>query len=342
MPDLKDILGNDILKEHFRTAVHQKKVSHAYILEGEKGSGKKMLASAFAKILECEHLDKEKPVEEACDICSSCIQIEHRNHPDVLWVTHEKAGVISVKEIREQIVNTIDIMPYKGPYKIYIIDEAEKMNLAAQNAILKTIEEPPGYGILLLLTTNRGAFLPTILSRCILLGVKPVKKEKIKTYLVQKYHVSEQMSEFCAELSMGNVGKAIDAALSEDFQEIRNFCISVLQYIHESEPYELIEKVKKLKQWKESINDVLDILLMWFRDVLLLKIQEEETKIIFKEEYSSIKKQSTLLKFEGINQIFYKIEQTRRRIRSNVNYDTSLEVLLIDIRNQFEDGGNND
>ena len=178
MPDFKDILGNERLKEHFQTAVKQNKISHAYIIEGEKGSGKKMIAAAFAKILQCEDRKEEEGENgavKACGACTSCIQVEHKNHPDVIWVSHEKAGVISVGEIREQIVNTMDVMPYKGPYKIYIVDEAEKMNLAAQNAILKTIEEPPEYGIILLLTTNRGAFLPTILSRCILLSVKPVE-----------------------------------------------------------------------------------------------------------------------------------------------------------------------
>lgn len=162
MADINDILGNERVKEHFIAAVHHKKISHAYIIEGDKGSGKKMLASAFSKILQCETRQKTEE-ERACNQCESCIQMENKDHPDVIWVSHEKAGVISVGEIREQVVNTVDIMPYKGPYKIYIIDEAEKMNVAAQNAILKTIEEPPEYAIIFLLTTNRGAFLDTIL-----------------------------------------------------------------------------------------------------------------------------------------------------------------------------------
>ena len=130
MSDFKDILGNETLKNHFKTAIRQQKISHAYIIEGEKGSGKKMLAEAFAKILQCEQRKAEQ--EEACGSCPSCKQMESRNHPDVIWVNHEKPNIISVKEVREQIVNTIDVMPYKGPYKIYMIDEAEKMNIAAQ------------------------------------------------------------------------------------------------------------------------------------------------------------------------------------------------------------------
>ena len=207
MADINDILGNERVKEHFIAAVHHKKISHAYIIEGDKGSGKKMLAAAFSKILQCETRQKTEE-ERACNQCESCIQMENKDHPDVIWVSHEKAGVISVGEIREQVVNTVDIMPYKGPYKIYIIDEAEKMNVAAQNAILKTIEEPPEYAIIFLLTTNRGAFLDTILSRCILLETKPVSGKMIERYLGERYKIPEEEVEFAAGFSLGNIGKA--------------------------------------------------------------------------------------------------------------------------------------
>lgn len=345
MPDLKDILGNEVLKEHFRTAIKQNKVSHAYIIEGERGSGKKMIAAAFAKILQCEtrqaQIKKEgMDVTEACGTCASCIQVEHKNHPDVIWVNHEKPGVISVGEVREQIVSTMDVMPYKGPYKIYIVDEAEKMNPAAQNAILKTIEEPPAYGIILLLTTNRGAFLPTILSRCILLSMKPVPDRTIRDYLVNQLHVPDHTAQFCMGFSMGNMGKAINTALSEEFLDLRQFSVSVLQYIHEAEPFELAEQVKSLKKWKESVGDFLDILLMWFRDVLVMKLAGGENEMIFKEEYTYVKRQSQKLSFESLNEIFLEIEHTRVRLRANVNYDASLEVLLIFIRDKCNDGGN--
>lgn len=330
MSDLKDILGNETLKEHFKTAVSHGKVSHAYIIEGEKGSGKKMLAEAFAKILQCE-----QGGEVACGKCPSCIQMEHRDHPDVIRVVHEKPNVISVKEMREQVVNTIDVKPYKGPYKIYIIDEAEKMNNAAQNAILKTVEEPPAYAVILLLTTNRGAFLPTILSRCIILNVKPVPENVVKNYLMEVLHIPKETAEFCAGYSMGNIGKAKYAALSEDFLEKRNYCISILQYMHEIEDFEIIEKVKTLKKWKDTIDECLDIILMWFRDVLFWKVMKEDRKLIFKEYYAIIKRQSEALSLEGIEDILKEINQTRIRMKANVNFDTSLELLLIEIKRKF-------
>lgn len=345
MADLKDILGNETVKEHFRAAVLQEKVSHAYILEGEKGSGKKMLASAFAKILQCEHRGRAAGMQhtgeeefEACGTCTSCIQMENGSQPDVIWVRHEKPAVISVSEIREQVVNTMDVMPYRGPYKIYIIDEAEKMNAAAQNAILKTIEEPPAYGVILLLTSNRGAFLSTILSRCVLLTVRPVPDETIRGYLTEKLHVEKETADFCAGFSMGNLGKAIHAALSEEFLELRQCMLSVLQYIHEAEPFELAAKVKEMKRWKDSCDDLLDIMLMWFRDVLYIKkmkTTDAQKRLIFQEKYAALQKQSAAASFEDLNDIFEEIGHTRRRVRANVNYEASMESLCMEIRSRL-------
>lgn len=334
MSDFKDILGNETLKNHFKTAIRQQKISHAYIIEGEKGSGKKMLAEAFAKILQCEQRKAEQ--EEACGSCPSCKQMESRNHPDVIWVNHEKPNIISVKEVREQIVNTIDVMPYKGPYKIYMIDEAEKMNIAAQNAVLKTIEEPPSYGIIFLLTTNRGAFLQTILSRCILLTVKPVPDQEIRKYLMEHWKIEKTMADFCVDMSMGNIGKAVDIALSEDFSKIREFSLSVLPYLHELEPYEIAEKVKQLKNEKEFIQEFLDMMFMWFRDLLVVKTCDQQEMMIFKEQYLVLKKQSKLITYEMLNESFVNIDQTRKRLRANVNFDSSLEVLFLTLRNGFK------
>lgn len=340
MAEINEILGNERIKEHFITAVRHKKISHAYIMEGDKGSGKKMLADAFAKILQCESREGTASVE-ACGICESCIQMEHHDHPDVIWVSHEKPGVISVGEIREQIVNTVDIMPYKGPYKIYIIDEAEKMNAAAQNAILKTIEEPPEYAVIFLLTTNRGAFLDTILSRCILLATRPVSGIAVEKYLIDKCNVSKEEAEFAAGFSLGNIGKAEAIVSSEEFRELKDLTLSVLRYIHEIESYEIADKVKEYKKYKNRIDDFFDIFLMWFRDIMLLKadnsVNEEaaKKKIIFKNEYAYLKKQVNKLDLEAIDYIINRIRRARMRIKSNVNFDATLELLIVEARREF-------
>ena len=136
MKGFKDIIGNDILKEQFSGAIRTGSISHAYMLSGDRGMGKKRFARAFCQELFCEH-----PVDGgACGICPSCKKVESGNHPDVIWIRAEKPDVIKVDEIRQQIVDTVDIRPFLGDRKIYIIPDADRMNPQAQNALLKVLE----------------------------------------------------------------------------------------------------------------------------------------------------------------------------------------------------------
>ena len=150
-----------------------------------------------------------------------------KNHPDIIRVTHEKPNTIGVDDIRNQVNNDIVIKPYKGPKKIYIINEAEKMNVAAQNALLKTLEEPPEYGVILLLTTNVEAMLQTIVSRCIVLTMKPVADDVVQNYIMKEYHVPDYKAAVCAAFARGNIGKARQLASSEDFDNIKDMCRAI-------------------------------------------------------------------------------------------------------------------
>lgn len=158
MAGFADIIGHEQIIQHPQNAIKLDKISHAYILNGPDKSGKKMIAEAFAMTLQCE-----KQSEEPCMECHSCKQAMNHNQPDIIYVTHEKPNTLAVSDIREQLVNDVNVRPYSSKYKVYIVDEAEKMNPQAQNALLKTIEEPPAYAVILLLTSNADAFLPTIL-----------------------------------------------------------------------------------------------------------------------------------------------------------------------------------
>lgn len=333
MSDFKDILGNENIIEHMMLSYQQNKVSHAYIIEGEKGSGKKTIAESFAKLLMCQEHG-----EEACGHCRSCIQIEHGDHPDVISVTHQKPATLSVDDIRDQIVGTVDVIPYVGPYKIYIVDEAEKMNEAAQNALLKTIEEPPEYAVILLLTTNRGAFLPTILSRCILLSTRPVPDALVKQYLTSKLGIDEGVAEFCTRFAMGNIGRAVECAQSEDFMALRDKAVSLLSKIHDISIPEMDAYVKTLKNDKNHMDEFLDIFVMWFRDLLFLKtLKESEGRDyrVFKNEYASLLHQSKNIRLENLNDIFQKVGNARARLRANVNFEMTLEMMILDIRDAF-------
>ena len=171
--DFNKVVGHEDIISHFRSSIEMERISHAYILGGDTGSGRSTLAFCFAKALQCETGDSE-----SCGGCKSCKQAESGNHPDIIYVTHEKPNTISVDEIREQVVDSMQVKPYSSKYKVYIIKDAEKMTEEAENALLKTIEEPPEYGVLILITNDPEKLLPTIRSRCITIMTKPVKEKE--------------------------------------------------------------------------------------------------------------------------------------------------------------------
>ncbi len=326
MADFNSIIGQEQMIEHFKSAIEMDKVSHAYIIQGDYDSGKKLMASVFAKALQCEQKGTEP-----CNHCTSCLQADTGNQPDIIYVSHEKPNSIGIHDVREQMNASIGIKPYSSDYKIYIVDEAEKMTAEAQNALLKTIEEPPAYAVIFLLTTNLGKLLPTILSRCVVLNIQPVKDELIKKHLLS-LGVEERQAEFCTAFSMGNVGKAIRVATSEEFNEIKNDCVHMLKYAKDMQVYELIQAVKELTKYKLQIYDYLDFMLMWYRDVLLLKATGNANSLIYQEEYSSIRDRGNQSSYEGIQKIIEEIEKAKVRLRANVNFELTIELLWLTIK----------
>ena len=327
MAGFRDIIGHNQIIEHLKNAIRMEKISHAYILNGENNSGKMMLAEAFAMALQCE-----AGGDEPCMECRSCRQAKEHNQPDIIYVTHDKPNIISVDDIRHQLNNDIVIKPYSSKYKIYIVDEAEKMNIQAQNALLKTIEEPPAYGIILLLTTNADGFLPTILSRCITLNLKSVQEDLIKSHLMRKYQVPDYQADVCAAFAQGNVGKAIQLASSDEFNELKADAISLVKKLEDIDLYELNQQIKKVSEYKNKIDEFLDLLTLWFRDVLYAKAANDVSNLIFKDEVYDIKKQAAKRSYYGIESILNTLEQTRVRLNANVNFELVIEMLLITIK----------
>jgi DNA polymerase III subunit delta' len=320
------IAGHESIKEHLQNAIKAGKVSHAYIFHGEEGMGKKELACAFAKTLQCETGENM-----SCNHCKSCIQADSGNHPDMIWVTHEKAS-IGVDDIRLQVNSDIQVKPYSSPYKIYLIDDAEKLTEAAQNALLKTIEEPPEYAVILLLVSNISVILPTILSRCIQLNLKPVDKTVIKEYLMEQHHIPDYMAEIAANFSGGNVGKATKYASSETFEKMKEDVLHILKYIDEMELYEVVSGLKTISSGKASIEDEIDLMILWYRDVLMFKATEDPNLLLYKDEIQFIKKQANTRSYEGIEKIMSAMEKAKIRLKANVNFDIAIELMLLTIK----------
>lgn len=324
MSNFKNIIGHEQIIQHMSAALKSKKISHAYIFEGPNGSGKNMLATAFAKALECE-----AGYGDSCGMCRSCHQMETGNQPDVKWLTHEKPMTISVDDVRQQLNADMVIKPYSSKYKIYIVDEAEKMNEQAQNALLKTIEEPPEYGIIMLLTNNLEAMLPTILSRCITFHLKPVNQEKIVELLTKEYGVPDYNARISAAFSQGIVGKAIQMASSDDFNDLQYQVRHIVKNVHDMDVYELVEKVKQMSAYKTDINDVIDMIMVWYRDVLILKVTKDANTIVYKDEYRSLMEQAKRSSYEGLNEIINALERAKARLAANVNFDIAMEMMLL-------------
>lgn len=327
MAKFSDIIGQEQIREHLQNALSMQKVSHAYILNGERSSGKEFIARIFAAALQCE-AGKVEP----CGECTACKQALSGNHPDIIRLVHEKPNTIGVEDIRSQINNDIGIKPYKGPYKVYIISDGEKMTPQAQNALLKTLEEPPAYGVILILTTSVESMLPTILSRCVVLNMRPVRDDQVKKYLMETLQIPDYKAEVCTAFSRGNIGRAKMLATSEEFEKVKEEAVTLLKYIHEMELSEIVTAIKKITEFQFDVNDYLDILSIWYRDVLLFKATNDVNGLIFREEIQYIRKVADRSSYEGIEQVLDALEKAKARLKANVSFELTMELLLLTIR----------
>ena len=327
MARFEDIIGQEQIKEHFQKALETGKISHAYIINGERAAGKEFIANLFAMALQCE-----EKTDRPCGKCHSCKQALSGNQPDIIKVTHEKPNTIGVDDVRSQINNDIGIKPYSSPYKIYIMNEAEKMTGQAQNALLKTLEEPPEYGIIFLLTTNVNSMLQTILSRYVVLNMKPVRDELMRDYLMNQLKVPDYRADVCIAFARGNVGKAKMLASSEDFDTIKDEALSLLKYIVDMDTTEIVAAIKKIAEYQMDINDYFDIISIWYRDVLLFKATNDASHLVFKNEIQQIRKVAGRTSYEGIERVLVALEKAKQRLDANVNFDLTMELLLLEIK----------
>lgn len=327
MFSFSEIVGHEQIKEHMQAAIRDKKPFHAYLFQGEEGVGKEALARMFAAGLQCQSESTDKPCKE----CVSCRQMESGNQPDVIWVTREKAS-LGVDEIREQLCNTMDIKPFSSPYKIYLVPEAEKMTEAAQNALLKTIEEPPEYGIVILMTSNISALLPTIQSRCLTMEFRPLSTAVVESYVKEHCQVPDYQARASAAFAQGNLGKAMRYAKSEDFIERKDHIISLLRHVEQMDLSEMLAVIKDLGTRKDEVRDYIDLMVLWYRDVLLFKATKDINQLLFQDEASYISREASHRSYEKIEEILQAFEKAKVRLRANVNFDITMELMLLALK----------
>jgi DNA polymerase III subunit delta' len=316
------IFERDKLKEALKSAIDMGKISQAYLFYGPEGIGKKFIADVFAAALECG--EKDAP----CGRCLSCRKAEDGIHPDIIRLKHEKPDLISVDEVREQIVADAYVKPFESKYKIYIVDEADKMNEQAQNAILKTIEEPPSFDVFIFIAENIQLFLPTVISRVRVFEVPPVSKELIEKQLLQEYPISRERAESLAALSQGCMGKAIRYASSEEFNEQYNSIFSYISKRDVTKFSDLYSKIKEICADKTMAGLTMDIFMMWYRDLMAYKISNDNNILYFKENIDDIRRQSQKYTFRELNAFNEKIGVVKRMIAANVKAENAAELLL--------------
>lgn len=279
----ENVIGNEPIKKMLEQAILNNKVSHSYMFLGTSGIGKKMLAREFAlEVLEVK---------------------DNENIPDLLYVEPD-GNSIKIEQIRE-MQKRVQEKPIGAIRKVYIIDEADKMTKEAQNCLLKTLEEPPEFAIIILIGTNENAFLTTIKSRCMILHFNKIGDEQLKKYLQENFNM-QNITQNMLEMYQGSIGKAIYLKDKENiYQELEN----VVKQINTKDLIEITKSAEILYKEKDEIYEMLDYI-----NILLLKQAKEDYR------------------YTNCIQI---VENTKKRLKQNANYDMSIDNMLFNISEEI-------
>lgn len=322
-----DIIGQEHIKEHLQEAIISGMPSHAYLIQGEEGMGKSMIAKAFANGLVCE-----RGGAEPCLECHSCKQFLSDNHPDVRVLVPENPNIIKVDEVRTQIIDDVGIKPYNDGYKIYIIPDAQRMNQQAMNALLKTLEEPPQYVVIMLLCTSASMLLDTIVSRCVTLNLRPLKDSQVCECLMKTYKKPDYVANVVAAFARGSIGRALLLAEDEKFSGIRELATEMICDINKIDMSEMSNLIKRILALETPPEEFLDYLMLWYRDVLVRKSTGKDNRLLFKNDIRLITEVAERTGYEQIEKIFKEITNARNRLRVNVNKELTIELVLLAIK----------
>lgn len=301
------IRGQRFAKKYLSNSIKSNMISHAYMFEGPSGVGKNTMARELATtLLEMENLF---------------------NSPDYIEITPD-GNSIKIAQIRK-LQSDILVKPYKS-YKIYVIDEAQKMTVEAQNALLKTLEEPPKYAIIILITNNKESLLDTIKSRCEIIKFTPIPLVEVADYLTQT-GVDKNRASLLANFSRGSMQKAIELSESEDFHIMRDEVQKYVETFLTGSMLDIIDIQSSIEKYKDNITNVLDLLVNYFRDIMMVKENVDSSMIINLDRLVFIKNMSTKITYSQLSKIIDIIEETKNKLRSNCNFNISIQVMTLNI-----------
>jgi len=304
------IIGHQKQWQFLKKSAETNRLSHAYLFFGQERLGKKTLALEFIKFLNCQDNNQ---LSKPCQQCSSCKDIQKRQHPDLFWI--EPVGKdIQISQIRN-LQWRLSLRPFSASFKSAIIDQAHCMNSEAQSCILKTLEEPSGKAILILITEYPELLFPTILSRVQKIRFSPVPISEIENYL-KKQRISQEKKDKISFLSLSKPGLAFDFLLNPQKLEYQNQKVKEMIQIRQSDLIFRFQYIKDAVSKKYNIKELLDIWLRYFREILFKTLKNNQTG------YSLDRVKNIINTIQNIN---FLISTT------NINQRLALEQLMLEI-----------
>ncbi len=334
----EQILGQERASRILKNALINNCLSHAYLFYGIEGSGRFTTACALSKALICK--EKEKGY---CGICSACLRIDKEGHPDIYvvrpqsrkgtkdWVDDPEMGSIRIEQVRE-LQRWIAVRGFEGGWRVVIFDGAEKMNLAGANALLKTLEEPPGQSLIILISPNRTQLLPTIVSRCQPVYFSAVPRKTIETYLYENNELPQENLSLIAALSQGSLGRAIKIDSKWVLDERRHWLKNLHDFLTPGEgKLSLIAFAEDLQK-TARLFEVLDLYSSWYRDLLVYYAGDVEQLIntdYIEEITSASENNEPMMWISNVEHI----QQAKKDLYNHFNKQLVIENLLLKLAN---------
>jgi DNA polymerase III subunit delta' len=325
------ILGQDKAINVLQRAIRHQRVPQAYIFAGEDGVGKKLTALMLAKALNCRERE-----DDACDHCISCHKIDDGNHPDVR-VIEPDGQFIKIDQIRT-LQKDVNYRPYEGRRKVYILDQAEALRTEAANALLKTLEEPSPDSLLILVTANVYALLPTVISRCQFVRFVALGAPQLTEFLKREKQMPAEQARLIASLAEGCPGRAF-AMDTDDILAKRAMLEELLALLSSGlqDVREVFDQAEKLAQRKPEIHEFLDLLLVWYRDLYLLQEQGRPDLVANADALSRLARTAQQLSRSQTQRLFDVVYQAKLDLLRNANLQLTLEVMLMSLTEVYND-----
>jgi len=315
---LKDVRGQERAVDILKSSVTQNRVAHAYLFLGPEGIGKLKTALEFSKFLNCQ--DNQ---EDCCGNCPSCIKIEKEIHPDIFVITKEKGKAqLSIKKIR-QLQSRLSLKAFEAEYKVAIIADAEEMTEEAANSLLKMLEEPGADTVFMLIASSEKRLADTIVSRCQIIRFRPLAKDEVTEILTKDFSIDKDEAKFLSTASNANVEKAL-------FLKERDAIVWKNDIIDRFLPSDALLKKDRssiMTDKREEQLEAMDVLLGFYRDLLIFKITSEPGLVMNIDRIDKITDMTVHLDIGRIEASIEEITKTKRLLESNVNSKLAITAL---------------